>query len=271
MVTNAIDTIQVPLFVPADRPDRFVKAAASGADAIILDLEDAVAPGDKAAARANLTGVDRSIPVIVRINGVDTEWHKADLAAIRILIPSAVMLPKAEPGPDLAAAARALSPIPVIALVETARGLAGARAIAAAPGMARLAFGSIDYCANLDCAHDPEILLPARSELVLASRLAGLPAPLDGVTADTRDLSVTAADAARARALGMGGKLVIHPRQVAPVKNAFFPAAEQIDWARRVQEAPQGVSTIDGVMVDAPVRARARQILVRAGALQATN
>ena len=255
-----VSAIRAPLFVPANRPERFAKAAASGADAVILDLEDAVAADAKDAARAALATDFTDLPVIVRINAIGTPWHADDLAAVARLRPAAVMLPKAEDA-DRVASVAAQTGLPVIALVETARGLAHARAIAAAPGVARIAFGSVDFCADLGCAHLREVLLPARSELVLASRLAGIAAPIDGVTVQLDDLSVSHDDAAHARALGMTGKLCIHPRQIAEVRRAFAPTEAEIDWARRVLASGDGAVSVDGAMVDEPVRIRARAIL----------
>ncbi|MDO5706137.1 MAG: CoA ester lyase [Paracoccus sp. (in: a-proteobacteria)] len=259
-----VATIRAPLFVPANRSERFEKAAASGTDAVILDLEDAVAVDAKDAARAALTTGFTDLAVIVRINAHGTPWHDADMAAIADLRPAGVILPKAEDAGIVAAVAATL-PCPVIALIESARGLAQARAIAATPGVARLAFGSVDFCADLACAHLRDVLLPARSELVLASRLAGIAAPIDGVTVQLDDLSVSHDDAAHARALGMTGKLCIHPRQIAEVKRAFAPSDAEIDWARRVLASGDGAVSVDGAMVDEPVRIRARAILAEAG------
>lgn len=259
-----VGTIRAPLFVPANRPERFGKAAASGTDAVILDLEDAVAVDAKDAARAALTKDFTALPVIVRINAQGTPWHDADMAAVAALHPAAVILPKAEDA-GLAASAAAILGVPVIALVESARGLAQARAIATAPGVVRLAFGSVDFCADLGCAHLREVLLPARAELVLASRLAGIAAPIDGVTVQLDDPGASHDDAAQARALGMTGKLCIHPRQVAEVRRTFAPTDAERDWARRVIASGEGAVSVDGAMVDEPVRIRARAILSDAG------
>lgn len=260
MGVSAIDMIVAPLFVPASRPERFAKAAASGADAIILDLEDAVAADDKDMARASLATGFTDLPVIVRVNAVGTPWHAADLEAVARLSVAAIMLPKSEPDATLALVA-ALAP--VIALVETVRGLAGARALASGGHVARLAFGSVDYAADLGCAHVREALAAARTEMVFASRLGDLPAPLDGVTTDVADSSLSADDAAHARMLGFGGKMAIHPRQIAAIRSGFRPAASELDWARRVLASGDGAVKIDGRMIDAPVRMLARSILAR--------
>ena len=250
------------LFVPGDRPERFAKAAASGAEAVILDLEDAVAPANKEAARAGLTTGFGDVPILVRINARGTLWHVADLAAVAELDVAAIVLPKAEMDgaldPIHAGPARRL---PVIALIETARGLADARAIAAHPAVARLAFGSIDFCADLGCAHEREALFLARSELVLASRLRGLPAPIDGVTTAIDNAVLITEDARHGRMLGFGGKLCIHPKQIEPVRAGYAPDEAEIAWAERILASGEGAAAVDGAMVDEPVRITARAIL----------
>ncbi|MDI4666168.1 CoA ester lyase [Xanthobacter autotrophicus] len=257
---GALDFI-VPLFVPGHRPDRFAKAADAGADAVIIDLEDAVPPDAKASARDALTA-DLAVPVLVRVNGAGTPWHVDDLTAAARLGPAAVMLPKAEDPAILDAVAAALGPaIPVVALIETARGLAAARAVAAHPAVGRIVFGSIDFCADLGCAHVREALLPARAELVLAARLAGRPAPVDGVTTGIDDAALIVDDARHARALGFGGKLAIHPRQVEAIRSGFLPDAAELAWAHRILASGEGAIAVDGAMVDEPVRMRARAIL----------
>lgn len=250
-----------PLFVPAHRPERFAKAAASGADAIILDLEDAVPVDAKDVARDALRTDFTTLPIIARINAAGTPWHAADLAAVRALPIAAIMVPKAEAGDGLAAIA---TEMPVIALIESARGLASARTVAALPGIARLAFGSVDFCAELGCAHIRDALLAARSELVLAARLGATIAPVDGVTTAIDDMAQVADDARYARTLGFGGKLCIHPKQIHAVKEGFLPDAAEIAWAKKVLASGDGATAVDGAMVDEPVRKRARSILARA-------
>lgn len=258
----------VPLFVPANRPERFAKAADAGADAVILDLEDAVAADAKDAARAALRADFATVPVLVRVNGLGTPWHAADMAALAGRAFAAVMVPKAEVGEAFAALCAA-APVPVIALIETARGLADARRIAQTAHVARLAFGSIDFCADLGCAHGRDALLAARGELVLASRLAGLAPPIDGVTTAIDDREAIVDDARHARDLGFGGKLAIHPRQVAPIRDGFAPDEAEIAWARKVLASGDGAAAVDGTMVDEPVRIRARALLGRLTAPQA--
>ena len=262
-----VATIQAPLFVPAARPERFAKAAASGTDGVILDLEDAVSVADKDSARASLRCDFTGLAVMVRINGVGTPWHEADLRAARELPVAAVVLPKSEDPEAVATVVSVLEGCPVIALIETARGLASARAIAALTGVERLAFGSIDFCADLGCAHSREALLPVRMEVVLASRLAGIAPPIDGVTVQLDDPATAYADAVHARELGMTGKLCIHPSQVGEVARAFAPTRAEIEWARRVLASGDGAVLVDGQMVDEPVRLRARAILAACGQL----
>ncbi len=172
------------------------------------------------------------------------------------------MLPKAETAADVAEAARAAG-VPVVALIESARGVAGAREVAGAA--ARLLFGSIDLAADLGCAEERDALLSARCEVVLASRLAGLPAPIDGVTPGYRDPAPVEADARYAARLGFGGKLLIHPAQIAPARAGFAPTEAEVAWAQRVLAAAEDgrAVALDGAMVDAPVRMRAERILAR--------
>ncbi len=258
------------LFVPGSRPDRFDKALAAGAGAVVVDLEDAVPPADKDRARAALRDwLAPQRPVIVRINGADTAWFPDDLALCAHPGVAAVMLPKAERAADLAevrtAGARALLP-----LVESATGLAAARALAREPGVQRLAFGSIDFQVDLgmrDALEDE--LLHFRSELVLASRLAGLQAPVDGVSTAIDDAERLSEDVLRARRLGFGGKLCIHPRQVEAVERLFAPSPAERAWAQRVLDAAAAAGgaaiAVDGKMVDKPVILRAQAIVDEGG------
>jgi citrate lyase subunit beta/citryl-CoA lyase len=145
--------------------------------------------------------------------------------------------------------------------VETALGVANAAEFARAEGCRRLAFGSVDFCADLGCDHIREALNPARMALVMASRLAGIAPPIDGVTVQLQDLAETGADTRHARALGMTGKLCIHPKQVPEVLRGFAPTEADVLWAKRVLAAGDGAVQVDGQMIDAPVRLRAEAIL----------
>ncbi|MEI4473012.1 HpcH/HpaI aldolase/citrate lyase family protein [Frigidibacter sp. MR17.24] len=264
-MTAAIARICLPLFVPGDRPERFAKAAAAGADAVCIDLEDAVSPAAKAGARARLAqeiaAAAAGGPVLLRVNAADTPWHGEDLAAAAALPLAAIMLPKAESAAQVRAAAAGGHP--VVALIESARGLDRAAEIAQAA--ARLAFGSIDYAADLGIGHTRFALAQARGALVLASRLAGLPPPIDGVTTAIRDAALIEDDARHAVEMGFGGKLLIHPGQIAPARAGFAPSDEETGWARRVLDAAgDGAAVaVDGAMVDAPVIARAQALLAR--------
>lgn len=257
------------LFVPGTAPERFAKAAASGADLVVIDLEDAVPDADKDRARqaavAWLAGPGRAA---VRVNGTGTAAHARDVEALAGLPGlEAVVVPMAQDPAALEDAHRRVGPgVGVVALVETAVGLLRAAELAATPGVVRLAFGHLDFAADIGAGTDDDAMLMARSTLVVASRAAGLVGPVDGVTTDLDDPAVCAADAARAARLGFTGKLCIHPRQVEVVAAAFRPSPEQVAWARRVVEAAatSGAVRVDGHMVDAPVIVTARAILARA-------
>lgn len=253
-----------PLFVPGDRPDRFAKAAQSGSDAVILDLEDAVAPENKDDARSNVARHTlRDIPVIVRINGPTTDWFKIDLAALSSISLAAVMLPKTESAADLIAVQTALGrAVPVIPLIESARGLINLSEILSGQGANVLAFGSLDFALDVGCIPTWDNLITARSELVLRSRAYGLSAPIDGVTPSIDDTGLIEMEARRVSGLGFGGKLAIHPRQIPHIRTAFAPSDDQIAWAERVLACERGgVAKVDGMMVDRPVLLKARQIL----------
>lgn len=256
-----------PLFVPGDRPERFAKAAASGADAVILDLEDAVAPEAKALAREAVArhGIER-VPVIIRINASSSDDFQADLAALHQTRFAALMLAKAETAADIRLIHALMGrQVPVIALVESAPAFQDLGALLNEPGVVQAAFGSLDLALDLGCQPSWEALGHCRGMLVLQSRLAGLPAPLDGVTPSFDDPAAVQQDALIASHLGFGGKLAIHPRQVAPINQAFRPDAQSVSWARRVLEAVRGGGAVqvDGAMVDRPLIERARRILSR--------
>jgi citrate lyase subunit beta/citryl-CoA lyase len=261
------------LFVPGNRPERFDKALAAGADAVILDLEDAVPAAEKDSARAAVSqwlhGRDPlpSPQILVRINASGTPQHSADVAACRHGV-HGVVLPKSEREDELARLTRALPGVALLPLIETARGFAAAPDLAHAPNVQRLVFGSIDFQLDLGIEGEGEELLYFRSQLVLHSRLAGLAPPVDGVCTTLDDAARVHAEALRARRLGLGAKLCIHPRQIAPVHEAFAPTPAQLDWARRVLSTAEGAGgaavALDGAMVDRPVILRAQALLAQA-------
>ena len=258
------------LFVPGDRPDRFDRAVAAKADQVIIDLEDAVAPAAKLQARQETAQwLSSGGEAWVRLNGRQTPWFDhdvADLADASGL--RGFILPKCQdPDEVMALADVARRRLGVIALIESAGGVVGAQAIAACPATARLAFGAVDFALDIEASESRDALLAARSFLVLASRAAGKPAPIDSVTTALSP-AVAAADALHARELGFGGKLCIHPRQVGPVSAAFRPTEDEVSAARAVLRAARasddGVTTIGGRMIDRPVIERAQRIVEKA-------
>lgn len=257
------------LFVPGTRPDRFAKAAASGADAVILDLEDAVAPQDKASARELVAGHLRDQRVLVRVNGAATPWFADDLAALADAgRPAGIVLPEAESPEQVAAVVAALGrQVPIFALIESARGVRAANLIAQTPDVTRMMFGNLDFALdsgiNVRSADERELLF-ARSALVIASRAAGLPGPVDGVQPEIDNDAATGSAARSAADLGFTGKLCIHPRQIPLVHSAFEPSADELRWAARVLESAGdsggAAVRLDGEMIDAPRLELARRI-----------
>jgi citrate lyase subunit beta/citryl-CoA lyase len=263
------------LFVPGDRPERFDKAAASGAHAVVLDLEDAVAPAAKSRARdAVAAWLAGGRPALVRINAAGTAWFDDDLRMVRAAAGAGLMLPKADVD-AMSQVAAAMTGRPVIALLETVAGYFGVQALAAVLGLQRIAVGSVDFAAESGIADEGEAMTAIRTQIVLASCLAGLMAPVDGVSLELTDEARILADALRSRQLGFGGKLCIHPRQVAAVGAAFRPTAAELEWAQRVLaafEASQGAATaLDGKMIDKPVVDRARRLVAEGNAAGAAS
>ena len=266
--------IRSALFVPATRPERIPKALSSGADVVIVDLEDAVAEPLKAQAREALDSFlasDAQARVLVRINAAGHPQQAEDLqlcAARSGVI--GVLLPKVECAAQVATAAGCGKP--VWPIIESARGLAALPEIAVASGVERLSFGALDLGLDLGLASGTSaaerVLDQARYALLLHSRLANLAPPLDSVFPDIRNLDGLARFAADARDMGFGGLLCIHPSQVAVVHQTLMPNADELAWAQRVLAAGasgEGVFVVDGQMIDAPVIGRARRLLQRAG------
>lgn len=255
------------LFVPATRTDRVAKALATGADAVIVDLEDAVPPSGKGAARdaaaRDLPGVQ---PVFVRVNGPESEWFEEDLKLCAVLGVRGIVLPKAESPEHLRYAAERLTPgTPILPLIESARGYANVAALCGTANVQRIVFGTIDFQFDLGITGEGDELLHFRSGLVLASRVAGIQPPIDGVTVEIEDAQRIRDDTLRGKRLGFGGKLCIHPKQVALVAEVFRPTSEEAAWAQRIVEAAAAANgaavAVDGKMVDRPVILKAEEIL----------
>lgn len=277
------------LFVPGHRPDRYAKAAASGADVVIIDLEDAVAASDKDVARDEVAsalrpGPDRrtasALRALVRINDPGSPLGEADLAMVVALAAEpghgliGVVVPKAGRVETLAAVIEAVAGkgapdatdrgIAVVALVESAFGVTNARTLAALPGLSRLAFGALDFALDVGADVDALTGQVARAEVVIASRAAGLEAPWESPSTSLNDTALIETTSRAARALGFGGRLCIHPAQLAAVRAGFAPSAAEVVWARRIAGAGDSVVRVGEEMVDRPVLERARAILRRA-------
>lgn len=270
------------LFVPAVRPDRYPKALATGVDAVCIDLEDGVsfAAKDEArdAALALFAGREPArAEVSLRINDPGTDLGRRDLDAVRRagIRPDALMLPKCE-GPDAVrgvadALGGVLPDLPLIVMVETARGVAAAEAIAAAaPTVSAVFFGAIDFAADVGCEVGWDAALHARSRVVLAAAIAGV-AALDSPFMDVPALDGLAAESRRARGLGFTGKAAVHPTQVPVIQAAFSPGEDEVAWARRIVDAYDrnrgGVLLVDGKLIERPVVASAKRTLAVAAAV----
>ena len=270
-----INALQTLLFVPANRPERFDKALASGADAIIIDLEDAVPAAEKDAASGTLATWLDSQPtnsVLIRINGTGSPWFNQDTNLCRSAAVAGIIVPKA----DDPAALKELAHItekPLLPFIESAVALARLNEIAAAPGVTRLLFGKLDLALDLGMDYPPPAgealnetaFLYARSQLVMCSRVHGLAAPIDAIYTAIHDAKGLTDYARQGMRLGFSGFLLIHPAQVAPAQKALTPTSAQISWARHIMDAEQrekgAVVAVSGNMVDTPVMARARRIL----------
>jgi (S)-citramalyl-CoA lyase len=266
--------IRTALFVPGSRPERFAKALASGADAVIVDFEDAVEESLKREARNNLAAFLTEHPaaqVMVRVNAPDHAEHVQDVAFCSEQSGvTCILLPKVESAEQVAICAGAGKP--VWPIIESAKGLVNLGQIASAASVERLSFGSLDLGLDLNLATGSAsadfVLDQARYQVLLHSRVADLQPPLDGVHPAIDDVDGLRASIRHARDMGFGGALCIHPRQVAAIHDALLPDDREIAWARRVIQAGQGAAaayTVDGQMVDAPVIARARRLLDLAG------
>ncbi len=267
------------LFTPATKPDRFAKAAAVGADALILDLEDAVAPDDKASGRRTaleyLSGAAPPIPArILRINAIETDAGITDLAALlqSPADPDFIVVPKVNAAAHLHILDKLLTTggkmARLVALIETAQALSSIDSIATAtPRLGSLMFGAADMAADLGAVTSWGPLLGARSRIVAAAALAQVPV-IDSPFFDFKDADGLASETAEAVALGFTGKAAIHPDQVATINQALTPSAEALSHAHAVMEQnKKGVGVIDGQMIDEAVARKARRTLVAAGEL----
>jgi len=258
------------LFVPGNRPQRFGKAQAAQPDIVIIDLEDAVGPPEKDAAREHAAAwLAAGNAAMVRINAPDTAWHAADLALVaQHRMP--VMVAKAERAEQLERITEMAPGAPLVPLIETAAGVRAVHELSAVAGVTRLAFGSIDLGNELGVNPDDRTaLLLHRSLLVLASAAAGLAPPIDGVTTVFTETDTVTSDMRYARSLGVTAKLCIHPAQVAAVHRAMAPSESEIDWAGEVlaaaEHADGSAVAVNGQMIDVPVVERARRILAAEG------
>jgi citrate lyase beta subunit len=263
------------LFAPGNDERKLRKALQSGADAVVADLEDAVVPAEKEAARRVVETVFGSRAEggparLVRVNGADTRYFAADVATVAELPLAGLVLPKATP--EAVAELSGDGP-PVIAIVETATGIRAAYEIAAAPRIAALQLGAVDLAAEVGLESRPDglELLYARSKLVFDSAAAGIRPPFDVVHLDIHDDAGLEDECRLARSVGLLGKACIHPAQVPVVARVFAASEVEVEWARRVVEAYEaaeqggaGVLALDGAMVDLPVVTRARRILTDA-------
>lgn len=273
------------LFVPATSGRKIDKAYGSAADAIILDLEDAVAVSEKPAARAALAGIvpaSPARPTWIRVNATGTEFCFADLQACVRPGVAGVIVPKFESAEQVRmvdwvlanvekAQGLAQGSIQLAGIVETALGLQNVGAIAsAAPRLRRLMFGAVDLAADLGIGMDDETTASARFAIACASRAGGLEPPVDTAYVEITNLEGLRATTLRARALGFTGKACIHPSQIEIVNEVFTPTASELDWARRVVETFEaaerdGLAAVkmDGQMLDYPVVEKARRLLAR--------
>ena len=281
------------LFAPANHARRVEKALSLPADAVILDLEDAVAATEKPAARAQALAA-RALPrrgrLFVRVNALSTQWAHADLVAVVQPGLDGIVLPKVETAAELATAewliaalereaGMAEGALELLPIIETARGLLALEAIARAATRARrVAFGAGDFTLDLGLTwtRGEEELLPHRAHCVLASRAAGLEAPVDTVWTDLKDAEGFRLSVERGRQLGFAGKLCIHPDQLAEANRAFGPPPAQVERARRVVAAfeeaeAKGIASIalDGAFIDYPIVHAARRVLAQAAAIAA--
>jgi citrate lyase subunit beta/citryl-CoA lyase len=269
--------VNVPLtalYVPGDRPDRWEKAIAAGADVVIIDLEDAVAPARKDEARAALAALRpvSEVALQVRVNARGTAWHHADLDTVTALPPEVgVRVPKVQSAEEVESLAQRVRGRAIHALIESAIGVERAFEIASA-GVASIGLGEADLRSQLGLARGPKGepgLLWARSRVVNAAAAAGIGAPMMSVYADIADVDGLAASCATGRALGFVGRAAIHPAQLAAIEAAFMPTPDELASAREVisrmaTATTDGIGTVvlaDGTFLDVAMVDAARRTL----------
>jgi len=280
MTVERIQSRRSFIFSPGNRPELFVKALASGADIVCVELEDGVAPHDKAEARAKMLELfaaphpDDGIERIVRINALSTDDGEADMAAILSADnpPPAIMLPKVDSPDDVRGVANSLDEngltTRIQAIIETNKGLQAAYEIAhATPRLDALLFGAVDLAAELRCHNTWEAMLYARSRTVHAAAAAGIDV-IDVPWLDLEDMDGMRREAEASQRLGFTGKGAIHPKQIAILNQVFSPNPDEVAYARKVidafTQANTGVVVIDGKLIERPVLRTMHLILARA-------
>jgi citrate lyase subunit beta/citryl-CoA lyase len=264
--------ILTALYVPGDRPDRFAKAAASGADLVILDLEDAVAAESRGSAREAVVTWLQSHEAEVRVNAPGSDDLAADLAALRGVV-TKIRLPKVESADDVDALVGALGrPVEVTALIETARGVEAAYDIARHPAVAGIGLGELDLRSDLGVDVD-EALQWVRTRVVVAARAAGLPPPMQSVWTQLGDEAGLEASCRAGRSWGFRGRSAVHPRQIPVIMRGYRPSADEVAAARAVLAGLRGggVSVLpSGAMIDEAVRRGAEDVLALEAATAAS-
>jgi citrate lyase subunit beta/citryl-CoA lyase len=258
------------LFAPGDNEKLLAKVFDAGADAVILDLEDAVPPAQKPAARHNIADLLKTRSAWVRINAPQTALAAADLDAVAG-VAFGIRIPKVESVDDVRWVAQRAPGKPLICAIETAKGVANTFALAAEPAVTHLALGGIDLRRDLGVGDNDTSLLYVRSHLVVACRAAGIEPPIDSVYPMLHDDEGLRRQCASSRVLGLFGKSAIHPRQLPIIHEAFSPTEDELRWAQYVVNAFDAANGAalrlpGGEFVDLPVAERARGILLRAGA-----
>ncbi len=272
---NSLENARSFLFVPANRPERFLKATASGADAVILDLEDSVPFESKKDARLAIKSSwqelkKSAVSLVIRINSPETKWGLEDLDFFQGLDGlNGVMVPKCESSSSLNRVSQDFIGVPLLPIIESAAGYLALPEIAKTANVSRLVVGHIDFLADsgMLCSEDQLELNSLRFQVAMCSRVGGLAPAIDGVTVSVDDVELIRADAERSIRFGFGGKLCIHPKQISIVHETLAPSVDQISWANKVIDAMEisggAAVQLDGKMIDLPVLLQAKRLLSR--------